>query len=196
MTNYVLPKNIPVLEGQITLNEYLNELDGPLPEEGAEITTDDTVASRLLRELSVLEKGIAANAATAERERAKITGWETRVNEPLQNKALWIRGQLEQYALHERRTSDRKTISLPFGTLTTRPKDPVWEIGQEFVDWARTSAPEFVRAKYEPIRDIIKKTLVPDSEGNALDVATGVPVPGVKVVVETDYAATIKPNLD
>jgi hypothetical protein len=189
-----LPPEVPVLKGQITLDEYLNELDGPMPDQGTDITADDTIASRLLRELGSLEKQIAANTSTADYERAKITQWETVVNTPLQERALWLRGQLEQYALHERREHDRKTINLPFGVLSTRPKEARWEISDEFIEWARsTGSMEFLRTKYEPERGVIKEYFTPNSEGEATD-SMGVTIPGIHVVKDADYSVTVKPT--
>jgi hypothetical protein len=186
------PAEHPVLEGQISLDEYLNQLDGPLPETGDDATPDDATASRMLRELGTMEKAIAANSAMAVAERAKITQWETTVNEPLQNRALYLRSVLEQYAIHERTVSDRKTISLPFGTLSTRPATPVWDIYPAFNDWAKTAAPDLLKVTYTPIKNDIKAKFVVDSDGHAVDTVTGVMVPGIEVTQPTDYNVQIK----
>lgn len=182
----------PVLEGQVSLEKYLNALDGPLPE--TETTPDDTTASRMLRELGAMEKAIGANSAMAEAERAKITSWETEVNTPLQNRALYLREQLERYAIHERTTNDRKTISLPFGTLASRPAQPLWDIRPEFSEWAQTAAPDLLKVTYTPLKTEVKSKFIIDSEGHAVDPVTGVIIPGIEVTQPADYTVTVKPR--
>lgn len=173
------------LEGQISLDDYLTELDGPNPGPGEDFTADDVMASRLLRELSALEKSIDANSQLAAAERAKISQWEAVVNEPLANRASWLRSQLELYGLREREASDRKTISLPFGTIKTYPKAAQWNIGPEFIDWARRAAPQLLRTKYEPIKDLVKETFTTDSGNHAVDPSLGTTVPGITITPAT-----------
>jgi hypothetical protein len=180
---------------QISLESYLNELDGPLPTEGTDLSVDDTVASRLLRELATMEKAIAANSAIAETERAKITSWETTVNTPLQNRALWLRGQLEAYAIFERTTKERKTIALPFGTLTTRPASAEWQVGGEFIEWAKANRADLLRVKYEPDKTAIKSAYIIDSDGQVTD-EFGVEIPGLTVNQHSgEFVPTIKPAI-
>lgn len=186
------PPDTPVvLDGQISLDDYLNELDGPLPDP-SDATPDDATASRMLRELGTMEKAIAANSSMATAERAKISQWEMAVNEPLVNRALYLRTQLEQYAIHERAVSDRKTINLPFGTLTTRPAAPQWEIFPAFTDWAKTAEPDLLKVTYTPVKNDIKAKFVVDSDGHAIDTVTGVMVPGIEVTQPADYTVTVK----
>lgn len=185
MTKKQPPQEPAVLEGQISLEEYLEQLDGPNPEAGDEFTADDAMASRLLRELGTLEKTMEANSQLAEAERAKISLWESTVNEPLSNRVAWLRGQLEQYGLHERAASERKTISLPFGTIKTYPKAAQWNIGPEFIEWAKSANPTLLRTKYEPEKDLIKATFETDSENRAVDPDLGTVIPGITVTPAT-----------
>jgi Bacteriophage Mu Gam like protein len=182
-----------VLEGQISLEDYLDQLDGPNPETGEDINPDLDMAARLMRELAKLEKAIDANAQRAAAERAKITSWETTVNEPLQNRAVWLRTQLEGFALHEREKSGMKTFSMPYGEIATTQKGAQWDIGPEFVEWAKAAAPQLLRTKYEPEVAKIKATFEA-AEREAVDKDLGTIVPGISITPPT-ITAKVKPAL-
>lgn len=180
---------------QQTLDQYLHELDGPAPDVDLEftLTQDDEWANRMLRELAVAEKKINSNSAMASAERAKITGWEASVNEPLQNRALWFRSQLEQYALHAREEG-RPTVSLPFGTVSTTKKQDEWRVGPEFVQWATENGfVDMLKVERKPILNVLKKALSVDSDGNAIT-ADGELAEGVTVDTSVRYSISIKTN--
>jgi hypothetical protein len=183
------------LDGQISLDEYLTSLDGPLDETETEMGTDDVWANRMLRELAAAEKNIRTNTAMADAERAKITAWEAVVNDPLQKRALWLREQLEKYAVYVRTNEDRKTVHLPFGKITTTPKADEWLIDAEsFVAWARTAGVADLYRVPEPVpnRTVIKGAFAVDSEGHAVDTATGETIPGIEVRKSDAYNIQIK----
>lgn len=183
------------LDGQISLDDYLTQLDGPLEEGETDMGLDDVWANRMLRELGIVEKRIKANTDMATSERAKITMWETSVNEPLQNRAVWLRARIEDYAAYAREQEDRKTISLPFGRVASTPKQAEWVIGPEFIGWAKQSGiADLIRyPEPQPNRSAVKSALIADSDGNAVTLE-GELVPGVTVTPVTGYNVTIRPT--
>lgn len=182
-----------------TLEEFLSATDGlseatetagTLPE------NDDSEAAKALRELGRLERMAAANSAMAAQERTKITEWETEVNTPIQNRANRLRAMLEGYAVLERtRDESRKTISTPFGTIKTTPKQPVWVIDDEiFIQWAMENAPELVKTTRTPEKAKLKAAYQRVGVA-AKDPISGDEVAGVEIIDAPEkYSITIKTN--
>lgn len=188
-------------ENSLSLEQYLDGTDGLEDAVGTEmdiVSGDDVMASQMLRRLGAIEKQIEANSAIASAERQRITDWEVSVNTTLQNNALYLRSVLEQYALHERIESDRKTINLPFGVLKTTPTSPKWTISDrdEFVAWAeRTGNNDLVRIKKEPALSELKSKMSLNSDGVAVD-EIGMEVPHVVVEhPEKPFNVNVKPNV-
>lgn len=80
----------------------------------------------------------------------------------------------------------RKSIALPNGTLKSRKGQDSWEYEDEeaFISWARSKHPELVRVTHAVNKADVKKTFraaTPGEEGQAVDPATGEPIPGVTV---------------
>jgi Bacteriophage Mu Gam like protein. len=182
-----------------TLAEYLTETDS-LPDSVEESQTipshSDPDAARALRELGQLEARIASNKALAAAERAKITEWETTVNDPLQTRAAWLYSLLGRYAIDERNLDPkRKTILTPYGTLATKPAQDVWEIDEEaFIKWAKEHNPSLVRTTEAPEKAKLKQ-YYQAKNGKVIDPITDEVVEGVKIVPpERPFTITIKPN--
>jgi phage host-nuclease inhibitor protein Gam len=170
-----------------TLDEFLAETDGLAPEteETHTIPTgNEEEAARALRELGQLTKQAEANTALAKSQRQKITDWETQVNEPLQNRMLWLRGMLEQYARAEREESGgkKKSVQTPFGKVSTTIAQPKWAIGDPdaFIAWALVNAPQLVETKQSAKLGEAKKTLTVEG-GEAFEPLTGDAVPGITI---------------
>lgn len=185
--------------GETTLEEFLDAND-PIREESLTEGIkgeDDEEAGRMLRTLRALEQRIQANAETAATERAKITEWETSVNQPLQAQAERIRSSLEGYALAERARDEkkRKTISTPFGVLKSLPAQDKWTIEDEaaIIAWAKaTEQTHLVTTKESVTLTALKKDLLPQ-DGKAVDPESGNPVPGIKITAaDRPFTVTIK----
>lgn len=181
-----------------SLEEYLNENDGLDPEIEANNwipNQADEQAGRALRLISHLETRIRANQATAALERSKITDWENLVNEPMQKKVAWLYSLLTKYAINERQNNpDRKTIQTPYGTLSTRPAQPTWELDEAvFLKWALVNAPELIKTTMVPKLQEAKKQLKP-KDGKAYDSVSGQEVEGIKIIPASGYTASVKPQ--
>lgn len=181
-----------------SLDDYLDDLDALEPEIEANNfipNKQDEQAARALRQMGRLRARIDANKSAAERERGKITNWETRVNEPLQTRYAFLHSLLTKYAINERHLDPtRKTIQTPHGTLATKPAQPKWEIDAEtFVAWAKKHAPNLVKTTEVPRLADLKKTFEA-KEGQAVDTMLGVVAEGVKITPpDHPYTATIDP---
>lgn len=180
-----------------SLSEYLDSVEGDTEAQEVELLGDDAYANRMLRELGSLRKQMKANSDVAAFERAKITDWERLVNDPLENRATYLYDNLTAYALNERTARDRKTISLPFGTISTTLEQPKWTVDPEaFLPWAKDSQWEadLVRTKLEPALAKIKALSVIDSDGNVVFTETGELIPGVTATTGTSYKPAVKTN--
>jgi phage host-nuclease inhibitor protein Gam len=187
--------------GHETLEEFL-EANDPIREESLTDGirgNDDEEAGRMLRTLRAVEQRIAANADRAATERAKITGWETAVNGPLQAQAIRLRESLEGYALAERARDEktRKTISTPFGVIKTLPAQSKWTVEDEaaVIEWAKAAGQEhLIETTTKAKLTAIKKDLLAQ-DGQAIDSETGDIVPGIKITAaERPFTVTIKTN--
>lgn len=183
------------LEGQISLADFLDDGD---VQEGRFIPdkpiADDTQASSALRQLASVQKQMDANKQMADHERGRITAWEDEVNSPLAKKAAVLNAFLKSYAVRERQKSDRKTIKLPYGTLTTRPVEAKIRFTDEeaFITWAwDQNIADLVRVKQEPALNIIKSSLTV-ADGHVMNI-DGEVAPGA-VVDEPDepFSVTVK----
>ncbi len=183
-----------------TLEEYLADIDGLDPEIEANQNIPnraDEQAGRALREIATLRSRHESNAAYAERERAKINGWEQQVNKPLEDRIAWLYSLLDKYAINERLLDEtRKTITTPYGVLKTQPAQPKWEIVDEdvFIKWAEANAPDLVNVTKKPKLAELKKQFKAE-DGKAVDVVLGTVADGVTVTVPArKFTATITPT--
>lgn len=136
-----------------------------------------------LRKLGRLRGRMAANDDLANEERRRIDEWLANENAKLQRDASFFEGLLREWQEAVLETEDRKTISLPAGTLRARRLPDRWTFdGDAFLAWAvragrddliRTPAPEVDRPK-------VKQSLVVE-HGIVVDPATGETVDGVTV---------------
>lgn len=182
MTN--LPQPTP------SLTDYLDAFD-PSGDDRDLPIPDDAEAENLFRQLANTEARIKANDDMADFEIGKINQWRVMANEPLQNKAIWLRTKLEEYALLTRASTERATVSLPHGTLKTTKAQAEWKIDSTaFVAWAKENRPELLRVKYEPDKGAVKVDLIPASDGTVVT-ADGEEVPGVTVDRSERYNITI-----
>jgi hypothetical protein len=181
-----------------TLDDYLAEHDGldPAIEANKRIPNkQDEQAARALREMGRLRARIDANKAAAERERAKITTWETTVNEPLQTRYAWLHSLLTAYAINERNLDpSRKTIQTPYGHLATKPAQRKWKIDPDkFTAWAKEHAPDLIKITTTPKLAEVKKAYR-DADGKAVDmfgqVAEGVTIEDP----ENPFTVDVKPE--
>jgi hypothetical protein len=155
---------------------------------------DDSAAAWAMRKLRAARLRMASNEQLAAEERFRIQQWLDQVQAPLEREVTYFEAILTHYALAVREEEGRKSVSLPAGTVTTRPGNPKWQVDDDFVPWAKNNAPHLLRVKTEPALSEIKKRLLPRDDGTAIDGATGEVVPGVSVASQPP-SATVSPDL-
>jgi len=145
--------------------------------------TDDFKADWALRKYKAYQSRIELNEQLAEKERQRINNWVQQENEKIKDKQSFFESHLIAYAIKERDESDRKTISLPNGTISTRQgsDSPVIEDKENLIKWAKSNNHEEVIKVKEEIDLIeLKKHIVIDGE-KAIWKDTGEIVQGVSV---------------
>ena len=158
------------------------------------VVQDDSQAAWAMRKLMALRKRQADIDALAEEEAARIGSWHLHASSGLVADTNYFTGILTEYARKQRDDFDRKSISLPYGTVKSRASSRRVEVtdADAFIAWARTNAPTLIRVKEEPDKAAIKASF--DSSSNLIvDPSTGEVVPGVAVAV-SDTTFTIETN--
>lgn len=175
-----------------SLAEFL-EGEQPDYDEAPEAPRDADEANTRLRRLARIRAEIGAVEDQARTQIDQIQAWLDARKATLANRERWLTEGLEMW--HRAVLSDdpdRKTISLPCGTLSARRQQPVWEFDEPtFLAWAIEHAPDLVRVpepKPQVERAAAKKALhlPPLTEGEScrpIDEDTGEMVPGVTVTV-------------
>ncbi|ASR83961.1 host nuclease inhibitor [Arthrobacter phage Shrooms] len=191
------PTDKAQLPGQISLDEYLNSDFDAMMEGEAEVTiSGDPDAALAMRKLSTLVKMKAANDAIAESEVNRIAAWLAEVQRPIQNQIAFLEDKLKGFALHERTAHDRKTISLPHGKISTRPKQDEWTVEDKdaFIAWAKTSGiADLVKVKEDPALTVIKSALQGEDDGTVITLE-GEAVPGLKYIKAAGFGITVSPT--
>jgi len=186
-----------------SLDDYLSDstdLAG-LEQEHFKIT-DDGAASWAMRKLRHIRRQQQSIDATRQQEVDRIDEWHRSATAPLEQSATYFESILSHYALLCREDPDdgRKSISLPYGKVSTRNASPKWTVdAEEFLPWATVNRPHLVRTKIEPSMSAIKEDFpgfpVIDGE-SALITEDGEVVPGIVIFTPEEASVTIKPDLD
>ena len=168
-----------------SLPESLDE-QSPFQQTADTFTVDtDEKAAWAMRKLARVKALLEVNSKMASDEVQRIYRWEFEVNAPLEKDAEYFIGILEHYGLTQRQESDRKTIKLPYGSISSKAGQDKWEFDPEtFIPWARQSAPSLIRIKEEVNAADAKKVLSATGDGAILP-QTGEIVPGLKITEGT-----------
>jgi len=149
--------------------------------------TDDSSANWALRQLLSVRKKIKENRKLFESELARITSWLEKADESLAKDENYFVGILTEYANQVRTTENRKTITLPHGTIKTRASSAKVKVedAEVFLGWAKaTESSELIRVKEEPAVSVFKELF--DIVGDKVVLkATGEVVQGVTVQPES-----------
>lgn len=189
------------VEQQIALRiiEGSEPLD-PMPAAAQRFIVDDEAkAEWALRKLARAEAEMARDRALATEEIAKISSWLEERSAVILRRIEFFSSLLVEFHTNEIAADpNRKTISLPSGTLRARKAADRWviEAPEVFITWAKDNLPEAVRVKESPALAEIKSQLavskvacttedgqpgfyasVPDT-GEIVPGVTVVPVPG------------------
>lgn len=144
--------------------------------------TSDSEATWAMRKLSVVMNQINTNESIAKKEKERIDAWLEESNKSLNTKGQFFIDHLTAYAHEQREKFDRKTISTPYGKVTSRQLKEKFEIDKEkFIAWSLDNFDNsyLLRIKHEPDMEMIKKDL--KVEGNVAVTSDGEVVPGVIV---------------
>ena len=166
------------------LPELTNQLDEELETEERKErfrVNDDGAASWAMGHYRRIKKKQDENKQIGEQEIMRIQEWLASVNETLDTNANYFESLLLDYARRMRDTDGRKTISLPYGKVSSRNNGEKWTVNPEvFLVWANEHSPELIRIKQEPALSLIKERLTNLGFGKVIT-ADGEMVPGVVV---------------
>lgn len=142
-------------EPAISLDEYEVE---EAPQKEAFVVDDLGKATWAMRQLRGIVAQIEANVEIAKAEKERIEAWQESVNKPLLNDRLYFETLLTNYLREERKNDpDKKTISTPYGKITSRTTQPKWDVAEELTDWLLNNNDTLVRVKYEVDKTELKK---------------------------------------
>lgn len=178
----------------------LDSLDEPTTEEGGHWKiTDEGSADWALRKLERARQQAASVQDQAARQleaiEASIAGfvepivaWRDTELERLRRESLNWEGLLLGYHRSVLAENDEAlSIKLPHGTLKSRKAPDTWEFDEAaFLAWAKSNAPELIRAKDPEVdKSLAKKTLKLSDNGEVTMPGVKGHVPGVSVITGT-----------
>lgn len=143
---------------------------------------DDGKALWAMRKYEIVAHKLVENEAIANAELQRISEWLTNVNTKLRREQDFFHNLLAEYAVTERELNDRKTITTPVGSISSRVVggNAVVSDKDAFIAWAQTAAPEFLRQKFEPAMSIINESVEKEVSSYFMK-DTGEVVPGLSV---------------
>ena len=146
------------------------------------VVDDDSSATWAMRKALAAQRAIDEVQAIAAAEVERITAWAERETAGHQHDYDYFAGLLIAYGMAQRQEG-RKSVSLPYGKITSRAGSKSTQIDPEvFVPWAKEHAPDLVKVetKETPIKAAIAKAGTVTDDG-VLVTADGEVVPGVTV---------------
>jgi hypothetical protein len=143
---------------------------------------DDAKALWAMRKYEILARKLAENESIANAEMQRIGEWLTKVNDKLRREQDFFHNLLAEYAVTEREANDRKTITTPIGSVSSRivGGNAVVSDKDAFIEWAQTAAPELLRQKFEPAMSLINESVEKEVSSYFMK-DTGEVVPGLTV---------------
>jgi len=172
--------------------------DHVIPEEGT-TTTEPFIVDSLskatwaMRRLRGVVAQIEANVEIAKAEQARIEAWQESVNKSLLNDRLYFETILTNYLREERKNDpSKKTVSTPYGKITSRMTQPKWEVAEQLTDWLLNHHDTLVRVKYEVDKSELKKTF-PIEGTVAVNPMTGEVIPFITIIPsEVSYKVEVE----
>jgi hypothetical protein len=151
------------------------------PSREAFIVDDLQKATWAMRKARSVIVGLEANAAIAKAEQERITLWLEEVNKPLLQERDFFENHLTTYLRREREADpDKKSISTPYGKITSRTTPPKWETEEGLTDWLMNHNDSLIRVKYEVDKAELKKAYKVEGE-QVIDPKTGEVVPYIQI---------------
>jgi len=154
--------------------------------------TDLEKANWALRKISALNKGIAEIQGLAKYEHIRIDFWLDNTVESKKKSILFFEGLLKDYFKEERAKDKKFKISTPYGSVTSKKQQPVWECdGTAIQALEELGLSELIEIKKSIKKSEIKKALKAVN-GKAVT-EDGEIVEGI-TIVEQEEKITIKTN--
>lgn len=179
----------------MSITELPDERDAILETEERERfrINDDSAAIWAMRKLAEVQKAKAENEKLATAEKHRIDYWLEEVQRPLERNAVYFANLLTDYAIRQREESDRKSIVLPHGKISTRNGADKWVTDNDTVlEWLRANnKTDLIRTKEEPALAALKAEFVVD--GEKVITRDGEVVPGI-VVHGSNITVSIQHN--
>lgn len=139
-------------------------------------------ATWAMRKLRSVVVGLEANAEIAKAEKERIDAWLEDANKSLLSEREFWENHLTIYLRKQRQEDDSiKTISTPYGKITSRVTQPKWETMEELTDWLLNNNDSLVRVKYEVDKVELKKKYKVDGV-QVLDPTTGEVIPFIQII--------------
>ena len=173
LENYLLEEEAKELEITVTGEE---EADAPMVDSPQK-------ANYFLKLMIAIEKDINDINAICDMEIAKTTERVNHVRDeqirPLANQYEYYKKILRSFTEHQIADSKKKSIGLPYGTLSIKNQPAKWNYDDDaLLEWAKKNAPALVNTK--TTESVVKNDLkkIVDKEGTMVKL-NGQPVEGV-----------------
>jgi len=165
--------------GQMDLNEFDSE---EIEVKESFKIDDDSKATWAMRKLKVHVVQMAINNSIAEDEKKRIDEWLETVNNPIQTKSEFFTNHLVAYGKEQREQFDRKTVSTPYGKISSRQSQEKFEFTDKdiFLKFCENQSLDLVRYKVEPDMEKIKTELVVTTDGKIITKDSEM-IPGIAI---------------
>jgi hypothetical protein len=161
-----------------TVDEFDTEQS---PTKEAFIVDDLNKATWAMRKLRSVVTVLEANAEIAIAEKARIDLWLMEANKSLLQEREFFENHLTAYLRKEReKDPDTKSITTPYGKITSRVTQPKWETEEQLTDWLLNHNDTLIRIKYEVDKAELKKSYEVDGT-KVVDPKTGEVVPFIQI---------------
>lgn len=179
------------METAVSVDEY--EVDEK-PEKEAFVVDNLNKATWAMRQLRGVVAQLEANAEIAKAEKERIDAWLEHANKNLLSERAFFEAHLTTYLRKLREEDpDTKSVSTPYGKITSRVTQPKWEVQEELTDWLMNYNDALIRIKYEVDKAELKKHYeVQDRQ--VIDPKTGEVVPHI-VIIPSEVAYKVEVEL-
>lgn len=143
---------------------------------------DDSKATWAMRKLKVHVTQMNINKQIAEDEKKRIDEWLEAVNNPIQLKADFFTSHLVVYGKEQREQFERKTVSTPYGKISSRQTQEKFEFTDKdiFLKFCENQSLDLIRIKTEPDMEKIKAELVVTTDGKIITKDSEM-IPGIAI---------------
>ena len=113
--------------------EELDEFEKSREEKSRFEIEDLETANWALRKIAAINKLMAEKEKLAESEHERINLWLEKVIETDKRNIMFFEGLLKCYFMKEKKKDKRFKLSTPYGSVTSRKQQPIWEYSDDNV---------------------------------------------------------------